>query len=190
MSFRLAPFAFAAAVGLSAAVAPADVVTAEYNLPETLPAGGMSLDYGFFGYEGPNGFESLVGHEVIASRFDATFTPDPGVDIQDLFIGFVVPVDPTLSGETFWAITGDMFTETVPGSGVYTLSLSTDDFNGPARPGRFSLEAHTLADPPTPIGGTFAPGSGFEFDVLRVPEPTSAMALAGAAGALGLRRRR
>ena len=177
-----------AAVLLSATLARGDVVTAHYNVPENLDDGGIALDYGFFGYDGPDGFTSLVGYQVIESRFDAVFTPNPGVNIEDLLIDFVVPVFPTLSGEEFWSFSGADFVETSPGSGTYAISVTTDAFNGPARAGRFSMQLYSVADPPTPIGGVFTPGSGFEFDVV-VPEPGS-LGLLAAAGLLALRRRR
>jgi hypothetical protein len=174
-------------LGLASA-ARADVVTAHYNVPETLDDGGIALDYGFFGYDGPDGFTSLVGYQVIESRFDAVFTPNAGVNIEDLQIDFVVPVTPTLSGEEFWSFNGADFVETSPGSGIYAISVATDAFNGPGRAGRFSMQLYSIADPPTPIGGVFQPGSGFEFDVL-VPEPASLGMLAGVS-LLALRRRR
>ena len=180
-------FLIALSLLAAASAARADVVTAEYRLPENLGDGGMSLDYFQFGYEGPNGWEVLTGYEIVESRFQATFTPNPGTVLDDLLIAFVVPVDPSASGNTYFAVYGDQLVETSPGSGTYAFSMTTADFNGPIRSGRFSLELYSLGDPPTAIGGTFTADSGFYFDVL-IPEPTS-LGLLGLTGLAALRRR-
>ena len=178
------PFALAsAALGLLAACAAADAqtVTAEYLITRT----GVASDYRIFGYTPEGGsFTPLDGDAIVAASLVLDYSPEPGEDINDLFIGMAVPVDGSVS--QFFGVTGDQFTQTSPGT--YHYERFTDDFNGTITTGGFGIETYSLDDNGIQTGtdGVYAEGSGFRYTVA-VPEPTTAVA--GAAGLLLLARR-
>ena len=176
-----------AAAGLAglfaAAAAQAQTVTATYAVTQT----GVSRLYGFFGYTPDGGsFTPLAGYDIVGASVVIDYAPEPGEDINDLFIGMAVPVEGSAS--QFFGVTGDQFTQTSPGT--YHYERFTDDFNGTITSGSFGLDTYSLNADGGPSGtaGVYGDGSGFSYTVA-VPEPTTAAA-AMAGTALLLRRRR
>jgi hypothetical protein len=166
-----------------AGAAHAENVTATFPIPMV----GIALNYGSFGYTPDGGeYTVLTGAEIISSEVSFEFTPETGVDVSDLLVAMVVPVEGAVS--EYFAFTGDELTETSPGK--YSYKLTTNDHNGIIRPGRFSIETYGLDDEGNPVSlpGVVSGDSAFVFTVA-VPEPASLSALAGGALLVGRRRR-
>ena len=152
-------FVRAAAVTLGAvcaatpAVATDQIVTFEF--PPRL-SGPVVFDYGFFGTD-------AVGCRIVETRIFITFLPDTGVDAADFYSGFDVPVildDPT--GSTRIELIGADLGWS--GQGTFGYGLSTTDFNGVVRAGRFGWEIRAV-DPADPMSGNFRDKSRIEFVV-------------------------
>ncbi|MFG0284502.1 MAG: GC-type dockerin domain-anchored protein [Phycisphaerales bacterium JB039] len=146
-----------ALAGLAVPAAPAaaadQIVTFEF--PPRL-SGPVALDYGFFGTD-------AVGCRIVETRVFITFTPDPGVDAADLYSGFDVPVildDP--AGSTRIELIGADLGWS--GQGTFGYGLSTTDFNGVVRAGRFGWEIRSV-DELRPMSGNFLDNSRIEFVV-------------------------
>lgn len=174
--------AFAAATLAAAGAAHAETVTATFPIPMV----GIELNYGSFGYTPDGGeYTVLTGAEIISSSVSFEFTPADGVDMSDVHIAMVVPVEGAVS--EYFSFGGEDLKQNEPGK--YSFSLTTNDHNGIIRPGRFSIETYGLDDEGNPISlpGEVTEGSAFVYTVV-VPEPTTLSALA--AGSLLLSRRR
>ena len=144
-------------LGALSASALAQPVTVVYELPEHP---GLELLFGWFG-----GNEPLEG-EIVATRADIDFTPEPGTDTANFMSSFSVPVDPPLSGNSEFLLIGAEIGWF--GTQRQTYSIATDAFNGPIRPGRFGWII-AGADPNQPLEGTLV-NSRIEFDVLVTPQ--------------------
>ena len=167
-------------VTLGAADDTTDVV-AYYPITQT----GSARDYRVFGYTAEDGsFVPLVNDQIVSANLTLDYTPAPGEDINNLFIGMTVPTDSEMQ---FFSVTGADFVQTAPG--VYHYDLTTDLFNGTVRDGGFGIETYSLVDGEgQATDGQYLEGSGFRYTVALVPEP-STWALLGSGGAALLSRR-
>lgn len=175
-------FAFALCVAATGAANAADTVIARFT-----PALDASLNYGSFGYTDELGeYHVLTDNRIVSTHVVVDFTPGPGVKTDHLFVGMVVPTD---SPNQFIAVEGSALTHV--GDGNYHYELTTDDYNGIIRSGRFSVDSYGVdpitGEPASLMGSSFGPDTGFYFTVL-LPEPATLSALAGAS--MFLRRRR
>ena len=146
----------------SAAFACADVV-AYYPVTQT----GTSRDYFLFGYTAEDGtFVPLTGEQIVSASLTIDYTPAPGEDINNLFIGMAVPTE---ADEQFFGVMGTDFILTSPGH--YHYDLTTDIFNGTIRAGAFGIETYSLIDGEgQATDGQYLEGSGFRYTVAAVPE--------------------
>lgn len=144
-------------------------------------SGGWARDYGGFG-----GFDN-VGKQIVETRIIVDFEPTDGFNAADFYSGFLVPVildDPSNSeymqlwgAELGWSGT----------TGHFTLSITTDDFNGVIRPGRFGWEFYSANEFDPFLSGIFHGDSRFEFDLVPAPGALSLLGLGGLV--IGRRRR-
>lgn len=165
-------------MAFAAAGAPETVV---FEFGDGEFGGGWARDYGFFG-----GFDN-VGKQIVETRVIIEFEPTNGFDAADFFTAFLVPVildDPSgsellmvIGSEVGWSGT----------SGVKTLNLTTDAYNGTVRAGRFGWELRGFDDLDPSISGIFSGNSRIEFDL--VPAP-GALVVLGLGGMVAGRRRR
>lgn len=164
-----------------------DTIERSYLIPRI----GITYDYFAFGINDPDGnFINLAGQQILSSRVEIEFTPDPGVDISTLVMWMAVPVQGVAS--QYFGIEGSQLVETTPGTWRY--ALTTDAYNGIIYSGRFSVQAYglnSLGDPIT-LPGIVGENTGFHFTVgSPVPEAgTWALMAAGVPALLLVRRRR
>jgi hypothetical protein len=158
------------AIAALATPAAAEIITVRYDFPSTAS---ISLDWFYFGADhGP-----VTGWITSTSVVIENYTTTGAQDAANFSMSFAVPVldaDDTavvLNGADLgWS-----------GSGSFSHSFTSPDFNGEIRPGRFGAEFQG--------GGTFAGQAYIEFTVDTVPAP-GVLALFGGAGLLVGRRRR
>lgn len=184
---RLAPvLASVVALGALTSAAKAELVTKFYQTP--FP--GVSLTYGAVIYEfDEENFLDLTGYNLVNTRTQIEFLPEPGQDFSSLHVEFLVPVIPNdPDASVFLQILGTDLTETSPG--LWTYTAETEELNGIIRSGRFSLTMFGLDQDENPIWipGAFTDTSGFYLTVA-IPEPSTTALLLPALGLLARRRR-
>ena len=160
-----------AVVGLASSFATGEIVEVRYDFPSVA---NNSLLFGYFGGDNP-----VEGNIISTSLVIENYLVGAGNDGSNFFLGFDVPVVDSVSSRL--ALTGADLEWA--GTGSFSHSFTTDDFNGTIRPGRFGAEF---------LGGGSFEGDAylsFTVDTNPVPAPGT-LALMGGAGLAGLRRRR
>lgn len=164
-----------------------ETITRSYLMPFI----GITLDYFAFGVSDADGnFVSLAGQQILSSRVEIDFTPEPGVDVSSLVMWMAVPVQGVAS--QYFGIEGSQLVQTTPGTWHY--ELTTDAYNGILYNGRFSVQSYglnSLGDP-VQLPGTVTATTGFHFTVgSPVPEAgTWALMAVGLPALLLVRRRK
>lgn len=164
-----------------------DTITRSYLMPRI----GITYDYFAFGISDPDGnFVSLAGQQILSSRVEIDFTPEPGVDVSSLVMWMAVPVQGVAS--QYFGIEGSQLVQTTPGTWHY--ELTTDAYNGIIYNGRFSVQSYGLNSLGDPISlpGLVSATTGFHFTVgSPVPEAgTWALMAIGLPALLLVRRRK
>lgn len=168
-------------VSLLALPALAGTETVVFEFGDGEVSGGWARLYGGFG-----GFDN-VGKQIVETRIIVDFEPTDGFDVADFYSGFAVPVlldNPDNSEymqlwgqELGWSGT----------SGHFTLNITTTDYNGIVREGRFGWEFYSANEFDPTLSGIFHGNSRIEFDIIPTPGPLAILGLGGLA--LGRRRR-
>ncbi len=160
-----------AALALSALAAhgqasATETITRSYLMP------GIGYTYDYFAFatsDAEGNFVNLAGQQILSSRVEIDFTPNPGVDISGLVMWMAVPV---LNVESqYFGIDASQLVETSPGTFHY--ELTTNAYNGTIYSGRFSVQSYGLDAMGNPISlpGTVSATTGFHFTVTSpVPE--------------------
>lgn len=166
-----------AAIGLclSTAIgttAYAEIIDVRYDFPAQT---GVSFDWFFFGGDhGP-----VTGSVISTTLVIENYAVNAPLDASDFLMTFDVPVLDSVSEQIF--LTGDLLGWS--GTGSFSHSFTSNDYNGVIRPGRFGAQW---------IGGGSFIGDAylnFTVDTALVPTPGSASLLLGA-GLIATRRRR
>jgi hypothetical protein len=192
--------AAALSVVASSTVANAAVVTVPFSI-DCEPAVQAEQKYGEFGRFEGDAFHSFVGARIVESRLTVHFQLDP---IPPIHNGVVTAFDPALLRlQILVPVIADAGAETdtlfrfdgsdlVPNAhGEWDAEITTDDFNGLIRAGRFSLNVLAMDEngEVVPLSGAFVNGSGFYFTV-NTPEPATAGVAASVLSLLGRHKRR
>jgi len=127
---------------------------------------GSSVDYGQMGYVDDDGnFISVAGEKILGAWVEFTFIPESRLDAERFTAQMAVPVLDAPS-ELFQVTSSQL----VPiGNGRYRAALTSKQFNGIVRTGRYSVEVFgTNANGATvPLHGRLSADSGFYFSVTR-----------------------
>jgi len=167
---RAVPIALTCLAALSPGQARAEILTVRYDFPAFA---GTSVLWGYFGGDhGP-----LEGNIILTELVIENYTVAAPLDAANFSLGFDVPVLDAAS--THIGLLGSDIGWS--GTGSFSTSFVSTDFNGEIRPGRFGAEFDG--------GGTFVGQAYILFTVDTVPAP-GAIGLLGAAGMVAGRRRR
>jgi hypothetical protein len=169
---NLATFLCAAlATGTLSTPLNADIIEVRYDFPGNV---NTSVLYGYFGGDAP-----VEGRIISTSLVIENYLVGSGNDASNFYLTFDVPVIDSI--ETQVRLLGDELGWS--GTGSFSHSFTTNDYNGTIRPGRFGAEFVG--------GGTFVGDAYISFTVDTNPVPTpGTLALLGGAGLMGVRRRR
>jgi len=152
--------------------AQSEILDVRYDFPSSA---GISFDWFFFGGDhGP-----VTGSVISTSLVIENYAVSAPLDASNFLMTFDVPVLDSVSEQVF--LTGESLGWS--GTGSFSHSFTTDDYNGVIRPGRFG--AQWIG------GGTFVGDAfiNFTVDTALVPAPGSAGLILGT-GLIWTRRRR
>jgi hypothetical protein len=149
-----------------------EIINVQYDFPSSA---GISFDWFFFGGDqGP-----VTGSVISTTLVIENYTVSAPLDASNFLMTFDVPVLDSVSEQIF--LTGDSLGWS--GTGSFSHSFTTDDYNGVIRPGRFGAQW---------LGGGIFDGDAFinfTVDTALVPAPGST-GLILATGLIWSRRRR
>ena len=150
----------------------AEIIDVRYDFPANA---GVSFDWFYFG----NDHGPVTGNITSTTLVIENYSVNAPFDGSDFLMTFDVPVLDSVSEQIY--LTGDALGWS--GTGNFSHSFTTNDFNGEIRPGRFGAQWFG--------GGTFIGDAylSFTVDTAPVPAPGSASLLLGA-GLIATRRRR
>lgn len=125
-----------------------------------------SADFGYMGYTDKDGnFIELTGQKILGGWVDVEFTPAQRRDSKVFTMQMLVPVEG--SSELLFTVEAK---DLIPiGQGRYRATLTSNEFNGTIRPGRYSIETFgTNADGERVVlRGSLSDSTGFHFIVTK-----------------------
>ena len=125
-----------------------------------------SADFGYMGYTDKNGnFIELTGQKILGGWVEVEFAPAKGRDTAVFTMEMVVPVEG--SNELLFTVHAS---DLIPmGRGKYRATLTSNQFNGTIRPGRYSIETFgTDANGErVELHGALSDSTGFHFIVTK-----------------------
>lgn len=171
----------AAAVLLSAAIAPTTAASVMTEVIDFFPEGEQSVA-SMLRFLRPD----LTGRTIVENRLYITFTPAAGFDAGDFYLLLVAPASPDLRGDGFIFLDSraDLGWS---GAGTFTAQLTFANLNGVLNPDLWNFDAFPTINPPI-YAGTFGDDTRWEADT--VPAPASCLTMDTAAIVMARRRRR
>lgn len=125
-----------------------------------------SSNFGAMGYEDKDGnFVEVTGQQILGAWVDVQFTPARRADLVRFTMEMLVPVEGARD-VTFRVGSRDLIPT---GGGRFRAMITTSQFNGTVRPGRYSIETFGVNanGEHVPLNGQLEDSSGFYFLVTR-----------------------